>query len=70
MSLPLGTDHCSAGLGGPTFLPHRDKVFHLKAITNLQFVELGSNLAVTGSHGTTPSLGTPVGTAVGLPPQP
>ena len=36
------------------FLAHGDEVFHLDAIADLQFVELGLNLAVCGSHGTIP----------------
>jgi hypothetical protein len=51
---PLDTDHGSTGLGGPTLLADGHEVLHLDAITDLQFVELISYLAVAGFHCTPP----------------
>jgi hypothetical protein len=49
---PLDADDSARRLGGPTLLSHGDDVFNLDTVANLQFVKLGSDLAVAGSHGT------------------
>ena len=66
----LGTDYGPARLGDPTFLSHGDNVLHFDAIFHLQFIDMGNNLAIAGSHSTTPDGPDGyVGVAVKLPPQ-
>jgi hypothetical protein len=55
MPTAFDADDDAARFGGPTFLPHGDEALDLDAVANLQFVELGANVVVTGSHGTIPA---------------